>query len=201
MHGHLFQWPAFTAHVVILSYVLGHNSTKFSMIFLSTLQVTMEFGLDKRAQTLQGLAFPIQEEAKRALQQLKHKRINYIQLVRKPWRSITQCVKCNKLLVKTQPAVRIYFQNKLCFNVCQWIAVKLAVRDLTLEQSLFVCVYVSQRLDVEKETIELVHTKPTETHELPYRIPTDSPRYHFFIFKHSHQGQLQEALGQYRGSL
>lgn len=41
----------------------------------------MEFGLDKRAQTLQGLAFPLQEEAKRALQQLKHKRINYIQLV------------------------------------------------------------------------------------------------------------------------
>ncbi|XP_026162298.1 twinfilin-2-like isoform X2 [Mastacembelus armatus] len=93
-------------------------------------EVTMEFGLDKRAQTLQGLAFPLQEEAKRALQQLKQKRINYIQL----------------------------------------------------------------RLDVEKETIELVHTKPTETHELPYRIPTDSPRYHFFIFKHSHQGHLQEAL-------
>ncbi|XP_029287161.1 twinfilin-2b isoform X2 [Cottoperca gobio] len=93
-------------------------------------RVTMEFGLDKRAQTLQGLAFPLQEEAKRALQQLKQRRINYIQL----------------------------------------------------------------RLDVEKETIELVHTKPTETHELPYRIPTDSPRYHFFIFKHSHQGQRQEAL-------
>ncbi|KAM3878184.1 twinfilin-2-like [Diretmus argenteus] len=93
-------------------------------------EVTMEFGLDKRAQTLQGLAFPLQEEAKRALQQLKQKRINYIQL----------------------------------------------------------------RLDTDKETIELVHTKPTETHELPYRIPTDSPRYHFFIFKHSHQGQLQEAL-------
>ncbi|XP_033938559.1 uncharacterized protein [Pseudochaenichthys georgianus] len=71
-----------------------------------------------------------QEEAKRALQQLKQRRINYIQL----------------------------------------------------------------RLDVEKETIELVHTKPTETHELPYRIPSDSPRYHFFIFKHSHQGQRQEAL-------
>uniref|UniRef100_A0A3B4UKU1 Twinfilin actin-binding protein 2b n=1 Tax=Seriola dumerili TaxID=41447 RepID=A0A3B4UKU1_SERDU len=82
------------------------------------------------AQTLQGLAFPLQEEAKQALQQLKQKRINYIQL----------------------------------------------------------------RLDVEKETIELVHTKPTATHELPYRIPTDTPRYHFFIFKHSHQGQLQEAL-------
>uniref|UniRef100_A0A3B3BEC8 Twinfilin actin-binding protein 2b n=1 Tax=Oryzias melastigma TaxID=30732 RepID=A0A3B3BEC8_ORYME len=80
--------------------------------------------------TLQGLSFPLQEEAKRALQQLKHKRINYIQL----------------------------------------------------------------RLDVDKETIELVHTKPTEIHELPFRIPTDSPRYHFFVFKHSHQGQLDEAL-------
>lgn len=68
--------------------------------------------------------------------------------------------------------------------------------DLTTNQSLFVYV-VSQRLDVEKETIELVHTKPTETRELPYRIPTDSPRYHFFVFKHSHQGQLQEALGQF----
>ncbi|CAB1315370.1 unnamed protein product [Coregonus sp. 'balchen'] len=86
-------------------------------------EVTMEFGLDKRHQTLTGLAFPLQEEAKRALQQLKQKRINYIQL--------------------------------------------------------------------------LVHTNPTETRELPYRIPTDTPRYHFFIFKHSHQGQQQEALGQY----
>lgn len=41
----------------------------------------MEFGLDKRAQTLQGLAFPLQEEAKGALRQLKQRRINYIQLV------------------------------------------------------------------------------------------------------------------------
>ena len=55
--------------------------------------------------------------------------------------------------------------------------------------------YMLQRLDVERETIELVHTNPTETRELPYRIPTDSPRYHFFVFKHSHQDQLQEALG------
>uniref|UniRef100_A0A6Q2Y4Z2 ADF-H domain-containing protein n=1 Tax=Esox lucius TaxID=8010 RepID=A0A6Q2Y4Z2_ESOLU len=92
--------------------------------------VTMEFGLDKRHQTLTGLAFPLQEETKHALQQLKQKRINYIQL----------------------------------------------------------------RLDIEKETIELVHTNPTETRELPYRIPTDTPRYHFFIFKHSHQGLQQEAL-------
>ncbi|XP_040889529.1 twinfilin-2-like isoform X1 [Toxotes jaculatrix] len=108
------------------------TEVEFKQFQLSDMHIQCDthFGLDKRAQTLQGLAFPLQEEAKRALQQLKQKRINYIQL----------------------------------------------------------------RLDVEKETIELVHTKPTETRELPYRIPTDSPRYHFFIFKHSHQGQLQEAL-------
>lgn len=62
----------------------------------------MEFGLDKRAQTLQGLAFPLQEEAQRALQQLKQRRINYIQLVSldKNFLSlITQCAKCNRLPV------------------------------------------------------------------------------------------------------
>uniref|UniRef100_A0A3Q2XWW3 Twinfilin actin-binding protein 2b n=1 Tax=Hippocampus comes TaxID=109280 RepID=A0A3Q2XWW3_HIPCM len=96
---------------------------------LQQIRVT-EVKLERGREVSQGLAFPLQEEAKRALQQLKQKRINYIQL----------------------------------------------------------------RLDVEKETIELVHTKPTETRELPYRIPTDSPRYHFFIFKHSHQGRSQEAL-------
>uniref|UniRef100_A0A4W5QPQ8 Twinfilin actin-binding protein 2b n=1 Tax=Hucho hucho TaxID=62062 RepID=A0A4W5QPQ8_9TELE len=69
---------------------------------------------------LTGLAFHLQEEAKRSLQQLKQKRINSIQLL---------------------------FQTKL-----------------------------------------------TETCELPYRIPTNTPRYHFFIFKYSHQGQQQEAL-------
>lgn len=64
----------FKTHLCLLCFLI-----KFS---LSNLQVTMEFGLDKRAQTLQGLAFPLQEEAKAALRQLKQKRINYIQLVR-----------------------------------------------------------------------------------------------------------------------
>ncbi|XP_051956951.1 twinfilin-2b isoform X5 [Xyrauchen texanus] len=89
-----------------------------------------EISVDGKNPTLQGLAFPLQEDAKHALQQLKHKRINYIQL----------------------------------------------------------------RLDTERETIELVHTSPTETKELPSRIPTDAPRYHFFLYKHAHQGQALEAV-------
>ena len=45
------------------------------------LQVKTEISVENKHQTLQGLAFPLQETAKRALQQLAQKRINYIQLV------------------------------------------------------------------------------------------------------------------------
>uniref|UniRef100_A0A8C6UM52 Twinfilin n=1 Tax=Neogobius melanostomus TaxID=47308 RepID=A0A8C6UM52_9GOBI len=110
---------------VCLQGYLKHVSSRSSPSPLTTAEQELQ-----RIKVTEGLAFPLQEDAKRGLQQLKQKRINYIQL----------------------------------------------------------------RLDVDKETIELVHTKPTETHELPYRIPSDAPRYHFFVFKHSHQGQLQEAL-------
>ncbi|XP_076851702.1 twinfilin-2b isoform X2 [Brachyhypopomus gauderio] len=89
-----------------------------------------EISVESKPPTLQGLAFPVQEEAKQALQHFKQRRINYIQL----------------------------------------------------------------KLDTERETIELVHTSPTETRELPARIPADTPRYHLFLYKHSHQGQSTEAV-------
>ncbi|XP_058229713.1 twinfilin-2b isoform X1 [Hemibagrus wyckioides] len=89
-----------------------------------------QISVESKPLNLQGLAFPLQEEAKRALQLLKQRRINYIQL----------------------------------------------------------------RLDTERETIELVHTNPTEIRELPSRIPADAPRYHFFLYKHSYQGQSVEAV-------
>lgn len=37
--------------------------------------------MESKHQTLQGLAFPLQPAAQRALQQLRQKAINYIQLV------------------------------------------------------------------------------------------------------------------------
>lgn len=46
------------------------------------LQVITEMSVDTKPQTLQGLAFPLQAEAKHALQQLARKHVNYIQLVR-----------------------------------------------------------------------------------------------------------------------
>ncbi len=61
---------------------------------------------------------------------------------------------------------------------------------------LFIVLYnVFQRLDVEKETIELVHCNPTETRDLPRRVPKDTPRYHFFLYKHSHEGDYLESVG------
>ncbi|XP_069045714.1 twinfilin-2 isoform X2 [Lepisosteus oculatus] len=54
--------------------------------------------------------------------------------------------------------------------------------------------YVQLRLDTERETIELVHTNPTEIGELPRRIPKDTPRYHFFLYRHSHEGDHLESV-------
>lgn len=44
-------------------------------------QVKTEISVESKRQTLQGLAFPLQPEAQRAIQQLRQKAINYIQLV------------------------------------------------------------------------------------------------------------------------
>ncbi|XP_057703167.1 twinfilin-2 [Corythoichthys intestinalis] len=93
-------------------------------------QVTSENSVDSKQQNLQGLAFPMQETARQALQQLAQQQINYIQL----------------------------------------------------------------KLDVEKETIELVHCHPTDTRDLPCRVPKNTPRYHFFLYKHLHEGDYLESI-------
>ncbi|KAJ6667707.1 hypothetical protein lerEdw1_016028 [Lerista edwardsae] len=95
-----------------------------------TAQVKTEISVESKHQTLQGLAFPLQPEAQQAIQLLKQKKINYIQL----------------------------------------------------------------KLDLEKETIDLVHTHATEIADLPKRIPQDSARYHFFLYKHSHEGDYLESV-------
>lgn len=59
---------------------------------------------------------------------------------------------------------------------------------------------VHQKLDLERETIDLVHTSPTEIADLPKRIPQDSARYHFFLYKHSHEGDYLESVGECPGT-
>ncbi|XP_030587054.1 twinfilin-1a [Archocentrus centrarchus] len=53
--------------------------------------------------------------------------------------------------------------------------------------------YVQLQLDAERELIRLCSTEPTEVKDLPMRIPKDTPRYHFFLYKHSHEGDYLES--------
>lgn len=43
-------------------------------------QVQADVGVDTKHQTLQGVAFPIAKEAIQALEKLKNKKLNYVQL-------------------------------------------------------------------------------------------------------------------------
>ncbi|KAJ8416340.1 hypothetical protein AAFF_G00356280 [Aldrovandia affinis] len=53
--------------------------------------------------------------------------------------------------------------------------------------------YVQLEIDFQKETIKLSNATATEIKDLPQRIPKDSARYHFFLYKHSHEGDYLES--------
>ncbi|XP_034443845.1 twinfilin-1a [Hippoglossus hippoglossus] len=53
--------------------------------------------------------------------------------------------------------------------------------------------YVQLEVDAEQELIRLCNTEPTELKDLPMRIPKESARYHFFLYKHSHEGDYLES--------
>lgn len=118
-----------------------------------------DISVDSKHQTLQGLAFPLQDSARRALQQLALRRLNYVQLVS----------------ARPKAASSTTFPGR-GHRTC-------------------LCRVASQRLDVERETIELVHSNPTETRDLPRSVPKDTPRYHLFLYKHSHEGDYLESVG------
>ena len=52
-----------------------------------------------------------------------------------------------------------------------------------------------QEIDFRNESIKLSSTAPTELKELPKRIPKDAARYHFFLYKHNHEGDYLESTG------
>ncbi|KAM4748111.1 twinfilin-1 [Rhinophrynus dorsalis] len=89
-----------------------------------------EIGVDTKHQTLQGIAFPIDRDAFQALEQLKDKRLNYVQL----------------------------------------------------------------KIDIKNEVIMLEDISNTEVKDLPKRIPKDAARYHFFLYKHSHEGDYLDSI-------
>ncbi|XP_051546238.1 twinfilin-1-like [Myxocyprinus asiaticus] len=54
--------------------------------------------------------------------------------------------------------------------------------------------YVQLIINFEEELIMLSNTDATEVKDLPKRIPKDAARYHFFLYKHSHEGDYLESI-------
>uniref|UniRef100_A0A8C5REI3 Twinfilin-1 n=1 Tax=Laticauda laticaudata TaxID=8630 RepID=A0A8C5REI3_LATLA len=93
-------------------------------------EVETEVSVDTKHQALQGVAFPVAQDALQALEKLKNKELNYVQL----------------------------------------------------------------QIDMNNEIIVLASALPTELKDLPRRIPKNSARYHFFLYKHSHEGDYLESI-------
>lgn len=49
---------------------------------------------------------------------------------------------------------------------------------------------------MKNEIIVLANTLHTELKDLPKRIPKDAARYHFFLYKHAHEGDYLESIGK-----
>lgn len=92
-------------------------------------EVQTDISVDTKQQTLQGVAFPMDHRAVKALEGFRDKKFNYVQL----------------------------------------------------------------EIDFEQELIMLCNSEPTEVKDLPKRIPKDAARYHFFLYKHSHEGDYLES--------
>ncbi|KAG7324099.1 hypothetical protein KOW79_012115 [Hemibagrus wyckioides] len=54
--------------------------------------------------------------------------------------------------------------------------------------------YVQLKIDFDKELIMLSNTDLTDLKDLPKRIPKDAARYHFFLYKHTHEGDYLESI-------
>ncbi|ELU12338.1 hypothetical protein CAPTEDRAFT_150315 [Capitella teleta] len=57
--------------------------------------------------------------------------------------------------------------------------------------------YVQLSIDQKNETIELSSTDTVDAKGLRSRIPTDAPRYHIFLYKHNHEGDYMESIGEF----
>ncbi len=52
---------------------------------------------------------------------------------------------------------------------------------------------------MEKELIELVTSvESLEVKQLPSKCPPDHPRYHFYSFRHTHEGDQMDTIGENR---
>ncbi|CAL8242345.1 unnamed protein product [Merluccius merluccius] len=53
--------------------------------------------------------------------------------------------------------------------------------------------YVQLEIDFRNESIKLSSTAHTDLKDLPSRIPAEAARYHFFLYRHTHEGDYLES--------
>lgn len=54
--------------------------------------------------------------------------------------------------------------------------------------------YVQLSIDIKNESIELELADNTQLNNLPSKVPSDHARYHFFNFKHTHEGDFMSSI-------
>lgn len=55
--------------------------------------------------------------------------------------------------------------------------------------------YVQLKINLDREEIDLEYAGEVSLDKLPTKIPADSARYHLYNFKHTHEGDFIEAIG------
>ncbi|KAI5094151.1 twinfilin-1 [Silurus meridionalis] len=75
----------------------------------------------------------------------------------------------------------------------RYLASQAAPLPLTAAEEELRQIKLNEEIDFPKECIKLSSTAPTELHDLPKRIPKDAARYHFFLYKHTHEGDYLES--------
>ena len=51
-------------------------------------------------------------------------------------------------------------------------------------------------MDTSKEIINLEEKGRCALRDLPGRVPADKPRYHIFVFPHTHEGDFLKSIGK-----
>ena len=70
-------------------------------------------------------------------------------------------------------------------------AVEAAVRDILSGA----VEYVQMSIDTAKEIINLEEKGKCALPNLPKKVPADRPRYHLFVFPHTHEGDFLKSIG------
>ena len=70
-------------------------------------------------------------------------------------------------------------------------AVEAAVRDILSGA----VEYVQMSIDTSKEIINLEEKGKCALPNLPKKVPADRPRYHLFVFPHTHEGDFLKSIG------